>query len=96
MSRQLIDRSPDLHRLQEEGYRVQIRNNILCVFDVPYLNSARAITRGTLFMPLTLNGDVTARPGDHQAYLKGEKPHRSDGSPLDPGDLPPVVGPVAM
>src|SRR5581483_356266 len=36
MSRQLISRSPDLQRLENEGYNLEIRSGYLLVRDVPY------------------------------------------------------------
>ncbi len=39
MSRQLISRSPDLQRLEDEGYDLEIRSGYLLVKDVPYVNS---------------------------------------------------------
>lgn len=83
MSHQLIDRNPDLKRLRDEGYDVQIINAHLVVRDVPYLNSRREIRRGVLVSTLTLAGDVTARPDTHVALFAGEYPCHSTGQPIE-------------
>ena len=83
MSHKLINHSPDLKRLRDEGYTLEIRSGFLLVKDVPYLNSRRVIQRGTLVSELTLAGDVTTRPGTHVAYLIGEYPCHKDGRAIE-------------
>ena len=46
MSRRPIARSPDLLRLQNEGYDIEVRGGYLLVRDIPYVNSHRAVQRG--------------------------------------------------
>ena len=36
MSQQLISLNPDLKRLQDEGYHVEVKNGHLLVHEVPY------------------------------------------------------------
>lgn len=79
MSRQLISRSPDLKRLQDEGFEIEILSGHLLVHAVPYVNSCRVVARGTLVTDLTLAGDITTRPGSHIAFFIGEHPCRTDG-----------------
>ena len=81
MSQQLINRIADLKRLRDEGYEVKIKCNHLIVKNVPYLNSKKEIKRGTLVSTLTLAGDVTTIPDDHQAHFHGEVPCNADGTP---------------
>ena len=83
MSQQLISLSPDLKKLRDEGYDLEIRSGFLLVKDVPYVNSSRQVKRGTLVSALTLAGDVTAKPGDHVAHFIGEHPCRDDGMEID-------------
>jgi hypothetical protein len=78
MSQLLINRSPDLKRLRDEGYEIEVRSNHLLVHSVPYMNAKGVVARGTLVSPLTLAGDVTTRPTDHIAYFIGEHPCRND------------------
>src|ERR1700739_4594470 len=79
-----IDRSPDLLRLRQDGYNIQVtKAGFLVVRDVPYVNGKREIARGILASNLDLAGDVTARPQDHTAKFVGEYPCDSNGKSLD-------------
>ena len=82
MSLQLISRSPDLVRLRNAGYEVDVRFNHLLVRNVPYVNSRREVRRGTLVSELTLAGGKTAAPGTHIALFIGDFPCHKDGSPI--------------
>src|SRR3989338_5343682 len=82
MSQQLINLSPDLKRLRDEGYNIQIRSGYLVLTEIPYVNSQREIKRGALVSDLALAGDRTARPADHVARFAGEHPCNSDGSEI--------------
>lgn len=82
MSRRLISRSPDLARLQNEGYEVEVRGAYLLVSHVPYVDPSREIRLGTLVSDLTLAGQVTARPGSHVVYFVGEQPCDRNGNPI--------------
>jgi hypothetical protein len=80
MSRQLIDRSPDLLRLQNEGYDIEIRGGYLLIRNVPYVDTERTVRTGTLISKLELSGDRTNKPTDHVALWAGEHPCHADGS----------------
>jgi uncharacterized protein DUF6791/ThiF family protein len=82
MSHKLISHSADLLRLRQEGYDVEIRANHLLIKDVPYVNSAREIRRGTLVSVLDMTGDVPTRPSSHVAMFAGECPCHNDGSEI--------------
>lgn len=86
MSRQLADRSPDLRRLQDEGYDIEIRSNFLLV-RVPYATASRAVALGTLVSELTLAGDRTAAPSTHVVSFvgstDGDVPHDNHGNALN-------------
>ena len=82
MSQQLISRSPDLKRLRDDGYDLEIRGSYLLVKDVPYLDSKCAVKRGILVSELTLAGDVTAPPSTHVVKFVGEYPCDRNGSEL--------------
>lgn len=83
MSQRLISRSPDLKRLRDEGYNLEVRSGYLLVTGVPYVNAGREVKRGILVSELTLAlGDVTTTPGSHQAYFIGEHPCKQDGTPI--------------
>jgi len=95
MSRALISRSPDLQRLQAEGYEIEIRANHLLVHSVPYVNSKRQVARGILVSHLTLAGDATTTPENHIAYFIGEHPCQIDGVPIPQIRLEYTLLPVA-
>lgn len=83
MSRIPIDHSPDLQRLREAGYNIQVTDaGFLIVRDVPFVNSKREVVIGTLASNLDLAGDVTVRPQDHTAKFIGEYPCDSAGVSL--------------
>lgn len=79
MSRQLIARSPDLYKLQSEGFDLEIRGGYLLIKSVPYIASNSSIKLGTLISTLKFSGDVTDRPDTHVAYWTGEHPCHRDG-----------------
>lgn len=83
MSQRLISHSPDLKRLRDEGYDVEVRSGYLLMKQVPYVNSAQEIKYGILVSELSLAGDVTTAPGTHVAHFAGEYPCRRDGSAID-------------
>lgn len=82
MSQQLISRSPDLAKLKEDGYEVEVRANHLVIRNVPYVNANREVKRGLLVSTLTLAGQVTTKPDTHVARFAGEHPCDHRGRPL--------------
>lgn len=86
MSRQLVSRSADLRRLEEEGYALSIRGTLLLVA-VPYVNALREIAWGTLVSELSTTGDATAAPNTHVAFFigaaAGDVPCDNHGRPLE-------------
>jgi hypothetical protein len=82
MSHQLISHSPDLKRLRDEGYELEVRNNYLLVRNVPYVNASKEVRFGILVSELTLAGDVTTMPGTHIAHFVGDHPHNADGTEI--------------
>lgn len=79
MSHQLIDHSPDLLRLRNEGYDIDVVGGYLLVRNVPYVNSIGTIQLGVLISQLELSGDRTAKPSKHVAMWTGEHPCHADG-----------------
>jgi len=81
MSHKLISHSPDLKKLRDEGYEIEIKNAHLLVHSVPYVNARKEIARGILVSPLgDLAGDRTARPKDHVIHFSGEHPCDKEGN----------------
>lgn len=99
MSQKQTARSPDVLRLRNEGFNVQLLPGFLLVHEVPYVNSGRIVKRGTLVMKLVLAGDVAAKPEDHVAYFIGEYPCHADGSPIEGvrnNSAPPAIAPAVV
>jgi hypothetical protein len=82
MSSSLIARSPDLLRLRNEGFHLEVQGGYLLVHDVPYVNPDRGVERGTLAFRLDLTGDIAIRPQEHTAYFIGKCPCDTQGHPL--------------
>jgi predicted ThiF/HesA family dinucleotide-utilizing enzyme len=75
-----INRSPDLKRLVDEGYEIEVKGGHLIVHQIPYVNSSRQIRYGKLITTLALNNDVTLKPDTHVMGFMGEYPCNKDGS----------------
>ena len=82
MSQQLISRNPDLRRLQDDGYSVQVLANHLVLHDVPYVTNEGRIATGSLVSELTLAGNKTKRPRTHVVMFTGMMPCDIAGHPL--------------
>lgn len=100
MSLQLINRSPDLKRLADEGFLIQVKGGLLLMQEVPYVNSQKQVRFGTLVSSLVLAGDVTQTPDTHVVHFIGELPCDAAGKPLaavinQSGDFPLSNGLVA-
>ncbi|NTG08848.1 ThiF family adenylyltransferase [Rhizobium rhizogenes] len=83
MSQQLINLSPDLQRLFEDGYEVSIEHGHLVVRNVPYVKSTREIGFGTMISTLSMSGDRTNRPDTHVMMFAGSYPCDQTGQPLE-------------
>lgn len=81
MQQQLINHSPDLKRLEDEGYQLEVCGGHLQVHHIPYLNSIKEIKYGTLVCVLTLaSANRVGKPQDHTIYFIGETPCNADGT----------------
>lgn len=80
MSLQLINHSPDLKRLRDEGYEVVVYGGFLLIHHIPYLNNKKEILYGSLVSTLTLsNSTTTGTPDNHVIHFIGENPCDNDG-----------------
>lgn len=85
MLQQLTSHSPDLKRLQEEGFDLSVSElgGHLIVRQVPYLNPEKKVEFGVLVAVLNLASPSRAGlPPDHTIYFQGNTPHNADGTPL--------------
>jgi len=80
MSQQLINLSPDLKRLRDEGFEIEIRNDHLLIAGIPYVNSKKELKRGILVSDLSMSGNKTIKPANHVAHFSGEHPCQNDGA----------------
>lgn len=82
MSKQLISRSPDLQRLRDEGYDIEVRSNYLVVNGVPYATAEQTVAYGALVSELSTSGDTTTTPSTHEIFFVGSLPHDHRGNEL--------------
>ena len=84
MSDELIDLNPDLKRLRDDRYDIRIRNGLLVVANIPYVTGPEKGTAyGMIVSELTMSGDRTQAPGDHQVWFCGGVPHDQHGKPIE-------------
>jgi len=83
MLQRLINHSPDLKRLRDEGYELERRGGYLCIHQVPYVNSDGRILRGTLIGDITFTGEQASPPASHTVHFMGEVPCHKDGQRMD-------------
>lgn len=83
MQHELISHSPDLKRLKDEGYGIQIKGGLLIVHQIPYLNEKKEIAYGKLVSELSLQGGTrTIPPSTHVLHFSGTYPCFIDGTPI--------------
>ncbi len=80
MLRKLINRSKDIRLLISEGYEVEIRNSLLLIHNIPYVNADCNILYGTLVSNVSYNQNHVCRPNNHVIYFIGNYPCHKDGS----------------
>ena len=83
MSVELFSRSPDLNRLRNEGYFVQIMGGLLIMREVPYVNARREVLTGMLISSLNMAGDQTQPPDTHVVQFDGDCPCDADGNEIE-------------
>lgn len=75
MSQQLINHSPDLKRLRDEGYEIEVRGGYLLIHHIPYVNQKKEVKFGSLVSVLTLGSSTrTTTPDNHVIHFIGEDP----------------------
>ena len=86
MWERVISLNPDLKRLRDEGYELEVRAGYAIVHSVPYLDEHGNVQRGVLVSELELNGDLVKYRKNacrHVIYFQGTMPHRKNGEPLN-------------
>lgn len=82
MSAAVLDHSPDLKRLQNEGYEIEIKNSHCIIHNIPYLDENLNIQKGILVSSIVVVDDTTKYNGDHVIYFHGGMPYRNTGESL--------------
>jgi hypothetical protein len=79
----LIGHSPDLKRLVEDGYEMEVLSGHLLLHHVPYVSADRKVKFGILVSELSLVGEATTRPPTHVAMFVGDMPCDVNGNRLE-------------
>lgn len=69
---------PDLRRLSEEGFEMQIGQGYALLLHVPYLNSSKELCYGAFACPYS----ESAPPADHIMLFSGSMPCSTDGAEI--------------
>jgi molybdopterin/thiamine biosynthesis adenylyltransferase len=75
--------NPDIKRLFDEGYEVEVKNGYLVIHSVPYVNSDRQVKTGAVVTDLNTNVDELLPQKDHQVWFVGDYPCYSTGAPIE-------------
>lgn len=84
MLHKLLDHSPDLQALINEGYELEIRGAYALIHHIPYVDSNRTIKFGVLVSSLNIHNSSTIKPDTHVIYFIGNFPCDKEGNPLTP------------
>lgn len=80
MSKQLIDHSFDLKKLRDDGFTISVKDGLLIIEDIPYVNSKKEISEGTLISNLAMSSSQAKYDNNHVVFFIGEQPCYKDGS----------------
>ncbi len=84
MSQKQIDLSPDLKRLQNEGYEFEVRDGYGIMSHIPYLTSNGKTQYASLISNIGFQGDIAKYDGQHIIYFTGEYPCDLNGNEINP------------
>lgn len=84
MSQKLVDRSPDLKRLRDDGYDIQVigGGTHLRIGSIPFVNAERQIKMGYLVSTLDSEQNNVTKPKEHTVWFGGGTPCDNNGVPL--------------
>jgi hypothetical protein len=74
-----ISHSPDLKRLRDEGYHIEVFGGHLFAHEIPYVNSSKEVKKGVLIAPLTFSGNRCQKPQNHVVFFSGSDPCDKNG-----------------
>ena len=79
----LINRSPDIMKLRNEGYEVSINGAHLIISNVPYVNQASKVCYGTLVSEISIAQGRAVKPRTHVIHFAGDLPCNKDGAIIE-------------
>lgn len=82
MLHKLINHSPDIKKLRDEGYEVEIIGGYLLIHSIPYVNTSKKVALGTLVTNVSIANNQVAKPNTHVVHFRGEMPCNVDGTPI--------------
>ncbi len=82
MSRKLINHSPDIKKLRDQGYEVEIIGNYLLIHSIPLLNTSKKVVKGTLVTNVSIANNRVTKPNTHVIHFTGEFPCNIDGTSI--------------
>lgn len=82
MSQQQINLSPDLKKMQNNGYELEVKDGYAIVYRIPYLNSSGQILYGIMVSPLSMANERAVYDGNHVMHFSGEYPCNIDGTEI--------------
>jgi len=82
MSQLLINLNPDLKRLRDEGYEIEIFSGLIVMRGIPYVNSQREVKKADLISTFRLSGNQSVQLDTHVVSFTGEYPCDKDGNRL--------------
>lgn len=84
MLQQLINHNLDLSRLQEAGFKLEVKGGHLLAHHIPYVNTNKDVKYGILVCVLTFaTATKLGKPQDHTIYFCGETPCEKEGTPYN-------------
>lgn len=78
----VISLNPDLQKLQNEGYELEIKGGYLIIHHIPYVTSSKTVAYGKLVSNLNIAGDKLLKPDTHVVKFVGQFPCDKNGLPL--------------
>ncbi|MDD4376172.1 MAG: ThiF family adenylyltransferase [Clostridia bacterium] len=82
MQHELINLNPDLKKLQDEGYELEIKEGYAMVSHIPYLNESGLTKYGILVSTLNVSGDKVLKPDTHVINFSGDYPCDLNGKKI--------------
>jgi hypothetical protein len=82
LSQKLVDRSPDLKCLRDEGFDLKVVGTHVLLGSIPYVNGAKEVKRGVLVSTLEFAQNNVKKPDEHTVWFAGEQPCDKEGVPL--------------